>query len=228
MRWNDETLGNVSPELFVPVAEQSGLIVEISNWVINQACKDLKKWHEIVGDDTLYTAINLSSRQFRDPGLVQVVRDALSRHDLPGRSVELEITERMLMKDVSDVVVMLNEFKDMGINLSIDDFGTGYSSLSYLKRFPFDVLKIDRAFVKDIGVDPDDEALCDAVIAIAHSLGLKVIGEGVETEEQYEFLKERGTEVIHGYLISKPILFDDFVEQIKSPKWLNKTEHGVF
>ena len=222
LRWNDETLGNVSPELFVPVAEQSGIIVEISNWVINQACKDLKKWHEIAGDDTLYTAINLSSRQFRDPGLVQVVRDALSRHDLPGHSVELEITERMLMKDVSDVVIMLNEFKDMGINLSIDDFGTGYSSLSYLKRFPFDVLKIDRAFVKDIGVDPDDEALCDAVIAIAHSLGLKVIGEGVETEEQYEFLKERGTEVIQGYLISKPIRYDDFVEQIKSPKWLSK------
>lgn len=219
LRWNDESLGDVPPEVFIPIAEQSGLIVEISNWVINQSCKDLKHWHEISGNEDIYTAINLSSRQFRDVGLVQVVRDALSRHELPGRCVELEITERMLMKDVADVVAMLNQLKEMQISLSIDDFGTGYSSLSYLKRFPFDALKIDRAFVKDIGVDPDDEALCDAIISIAHSLGLKVIGEGVETEEQYEFLRERGTEVIQGYLISKPLTNDDFIEQIKSPKW---------
>jgi len=221
LRWNDEELGDITPELFVPFAEESGIIVEISNWVINQACKDLKQWHALAGSDDLYTAINLSSRQFRDVGLVQVVGNALSRHDLPGQSIELEITERMLMSNVSEVVVMLNQFKEMGINLSIDDFGTGYSSLSYLKRFPFDVLKIDRAFVKDIGIDPDDEALCDAIIAIAHSLGLKVIAEGVETEEQFEFLRQRGTEVIQGYLISRPMVNKDFIKQITLPKWLS-------
>ena len=221
LRWNDEELGDITPEIFVPFAEESGIIVDISNWVINQACKDLKQWHGIRGDDDIYAAINLSSRQFRDDGLMPVVQNALSHHDLPGHSIELEITERMLMSNVSDVVVMLNQFKEMGINLSIDDFGTGYSSLSYLKRFPFDVLKIDRAFVKDIGVDPDDEALCDAIIAIAHSLGLKVIAEGVETEEQFEFLRQRGTEVIQGYLISKPMVNKDFIEQLTLPKWMS-------
>lgn len=220
LRWNDDELGEVPPEVFVPYAEETGIIVDISNWVIGQACKDLKQWHEISGNNKLYNAINLSTRQFRDEGLVQIVSNAIAQNGLPGHGIELEITERMLMKDVSKVLTMLNRFKEMGILLSIDDFGTGYSSLSYLKRFPFDVMKIDRAFVKDIGVDPDDEALCDAVIAIGHSLGLKIIGEGVETKEQFDFLRTRGTEVIQGYYFSRPLLHEEFIEQIKSPAWL--------
>ena len=140
----------------------------------------------------------------------QLIADMLAKHDISGDCLELEITERLLMKDVPEVVAALNSFKEMNIRLSIDDFGTGYSSLSYLKRFPFDVVKIDQSFVRDIGKDPDDTALCEAIIAMAHSLGLSLIAEGVETKEQFEFLRERGTETLQGYYMGKPAAFSEF------------------
>ncbi|MCW8941595.1 MAG: EAL domain-containing protein, partial [Gammaproteobacteria bacterium] len=196
IRWDDEELGEVSPEEFVPLAEESGLIVDIGNWVMDTALADVKKWRESSDHEDFYIAINLSSRQFRGKDIVKTISDYLKKYDLPGECLELEITERLLMKDVPHVVAILNQFKDMGIRLSIDDFGTGYSSLSYLKRFPFDVLKIDKAFVSDIGEDPDDTALCDAIIAMAHSRGLSIIGEGVENKFQFDFLHQRGVEII--------------------------------
>lgn len=205
LRWNDKELGDVPPEVFIPFAEESGLIVDISNWVIEQACKDLKQWHEITGEENMYAAINLSSRQFRGGGLVDVVGNALKKNNIPGHCVELEITERMLMKDVSDVIVMLNQFKEMGIHLSIDDFGTGYSSLSYLKRFPIDTIKIDRSFIRDVTVDPDDAAIAQAIIAMGRSLKLHVIAEGVETQEQLAFLREQQCHGMQGYLFSRPV-----------------------
>lgn len=218
IRWEDEELGEVSPEEFVPLAEESGLIVEIGNWVLDTAFSDVKKWREKPEFKDFYIAINLSSRQFRGKDIVKDIADSLKKHDLPGSILELEITERLLMKDVPHVVNILNQFKAMGIRLSIDDFGTGYSSLSYLKRFPFDVLKIDRSFISDIGEDPDDTALCDAIIAMAHSLGLSIIGEGVENKLQYDFLNQRGVETVQGYYISKPMINAAFL------KFITKTE----
>jgi EAL domain-containing protein (putative c-di-GMP-specific phosphodiesterase class I) len=214
LRWDDKQLGSVSPEEFVPLAEESGLIVEIGDWVFDTALSNVKKWRESSIREDFYIAINLSSRQFRGKDIVKNIADALTRYDLPGSCLELEITERLLMKDVPHVISLLNQFREMGIRLSIDDFGTGYSSLSYLKRFPFDVLKIDKTFVSDIGEDPDDTALCEAIIAMGHSLGLSIIGEGVETREQFEFLNQRGVETIQGYYISEPMINDDFLKFI--------------
>ncbi len=220
IRWQDEALGEVPPETFVPLAEESGLIVEIGDWVLDTAFANVKKWRKKTGFENFYIAINLSSRQFRSKSIVKDIAEKLERYALPGSSIELEITERLLMKDVAHVVDILNAFKAMGIRLSIDDFGTGYSSLSYLKRFPFDVLKIDKAFVSDIGEDPDNTALCDAIIAMAHSLGLSIIGEGVETKEQFSFLHERGVEIIQGYLICKPMIDEDFEKIMADSDWL--------
>ena len=218
LRWEDEELGTVAPDVFVPLAEESGLIVDIGGWALDRACADIKRLQQISTNSQNYVAVNLSSRQFRGKGIVNEVADALSKYDISGESLGLEITERLLMKDAPEIVATLNQFKEMNIRLSIDDFGTGYSSLSYLKRFPFDVLKIDKAFVKDIGKDPDDEALCEAIISMAHSLGLSLIGEGVENEEQFEFLRSRGTEVIQGYYISKPLEFNEFVRLVDRKK----------
>jgi diguanylate cyclase (GGDEF)-like protein len=223
LRWDDEELGEVSPEDFVPLAEESGLIVDIGNWVLDCALDDVKRWRKNADHENFYVAINLSSRQFRGKDMVKNIADALQRHDLPGSCLELEITERLLMKDVPHVIDLLNQFKEMGISLSIDDFGTGYSSLSYLKQFPFDVLKIDKAFISDIGTDPDDAALCEAIIAMAHSLGLSIIGEGVENSEQFEFLNLRGVETIQGYYVSEPMVNEEFIKFIAISEWLENT-----
>ena len=211
LRWEDDELGDIPPDMFIPLAEESGIIVDIGSWVIDTACKDISRWQQSTKNNDLYMAINLSGRQFRGKSIGSSVASFLDKHALHGHSLELEITERLLMKDVPEVIATMNQFKEMNIRLSIDDFGTGYSSLSYLKRFPFDVLKIDKAFVRDIGIDPDDSALCEAIIAMAHSLGLGVIGEGVESAEQFEFLKQRGTEVIQGYYVSKPMMYDELI-----------------
>ncbi len=223
IRWEDEELGDISPEDFIPLAEESGLIVDIGNWVFDTALTNVKKWREQSDFKDFYIAINLSSRQFRGKDIVKNISDNLKRHDLPGSCLELEVTERLLMKDVPHVVNILNQFKELDVRLSIDDFGTGYSSLSYLKRFPFDVLKIDKAFIDDIGVDPDDTALCDAIIAMAHSLGLSIIGEGVETKEQFEFLNHRGVETIQGYYVSEPMVNEEFMKFIAISEWLETT-----
>ena len=212
IRWDDDELGSVSPEIFIPLAEESGFIVEIGEWVLDTACRDIKQLqNEGFGTD-FYVAINLSSRQVRDKDFASLISSMLVKHEIEGDCLELEITERLLMKDVPEVVETLNSFKKMNIRLSIDDFGTGYSSLSYLKRFPFDVLKIDQSFVRDIGEDEDGTALCEAIIAIAHSLGLSLIAEGVETEAQFDFLRERGTETLQGYYMGKPADFSVFRE----------------
>jgi len=223
LRWEDPNLGEVSPEEFIPLAEESGLIVDIGNWVFDTALDDVKGWRDNSDFKDFYIAINLSSRQFRGKGIVENITDKLEQHNLPGSSLELEITERLLMKDVPHVVDILNSFKEKGIRLSIDDFGTGYSSLSYLKRFPFDVLKIDKSFVSDIGEDPDDTALCDAIIAMAHSLGLSIIGEGVENKQQFEFLIERDVETIQGFYVSEPMINEEFLKFIAISEWLETT-----
>jgi len=223
IRWDDDELGEISPDEFVPLAEESGLIVEIGEWVLDTALASLKNWREKTDQKDFYMAINLSSRQFRGKDIVKNISDALKKYDLPGACLELEITERLLMKDVPHVIHLLNQFKEMGIRLSIDDFGTGYSSLSYLKRFPFDVLKIDKSFISGIGDNPDDAALCEAIIAMAHSLGLSIIGEGVETGAQFEFLDQRGVETIQGYYISEPMIDEEFMKFIAISEWIETT-----
>ncbi|MES0326927.1 MAG: EAL domain-containing protein [Gammaproteobacteria bacterium] len=210
IRWHDDELGTVSPEIFIPLAEERGFIKGIGEWVLDTACRDIKQLqNEGFGTD-FYVAINLSSRQIRDKDFSDLIAGMLTKHEISGDCIELEITERLLMKDVPEVVATLNSFKAMNIRLSIDDFGTGYSSLSYLKRFPFDILKIDQSFVRDIGKDQDDTALCEAIIAMAHSLGLSIIAEGVETKEQFDFLCARGTETLQGYYMGKPADFSEF------------------
>ncbi len=223
IRWEDDELGHIAPEIFIPFAEESGVIVDIGRWVIDRVCQDVKGLRADKDNKDFYIAINLSGRQFRGKGIARQISDTLSAYDLDGDSLELEITERLLMKDVPEVLTTLNQFKEMGIKLSIDDFGTGYSSLSYLKRFPFDVLKIDKAFVQDIGVDPDDAALCEAIISMAHSLGLSVIGEGVENEEQFQFLRSRGAEIVQGYYVSKPMRYDEFKQFVTVSDWIAST-----
>lgn len=226
LRWDDEVLGEVSPEEFIPLAEESGLIVEIGNWVLDNALANVKEWRKTEAYKDFYIAINLSSRQFRGKDIVKNIADMLQRYDLPGSCLELEITERLLMKDVPHVISLLNQFKKMGISLSIDDFGTGYSSLSYLKRFPFDVLKIDKAFISDIGAGEvagsDAAALCEAIIAMAHSLGLSIIGEGVENKAQFEFLVQRSVETIQGYYVSEPMINEEFIKFIIRSNRLEK------
>jgi EAL domain-containing protein (putative c-di-GMP-specific phosphodiesterase class I) len=204
IRWQHPTLGLVAPDRFIGLAEETGLIVPIGEWVLRQACEQGRAWHD-AGVDNLTIAVNISVRQFLQPDLAGVIGQVLARSGLPARCLELEITESTAMEDLEASAQILRALQDMGVRIAIDDFGTGHSSLSYLKNFPIQTLKIDRSFVKDIPGDPNDAAIVSAAIAMAHSLGLTVIAEGVETEEQIEFLRDRACDAFQGYLISQPL-----------------------
>lgn len=210
-RWQHPYLGLVPPVKFIPIAEQSGLIGEIGTWVLEEACRQAVAWQRL-GLPPMRVGINLSGGQFRAPGLVETVAGILERTGIDPDQVELELTESMLMEQEGAVVELLGRLKSLGVHLAIDDFGTGYSSLSYLKHFPINRVKIDRSFVKDLETDPDSAAIVAAIIAMAHSLGLEVIAEGVETRPQLDFLKQQGCEQIQGYLFGKPLGADDFVQ----------------
>ncbi len=204
LRWHNPELGQVPPSLFVPLAEDSGLIVAIGDWVLESACRDLMRWRRH-HDHEIQIAINVSTRQFHANTLLDTLGRTLEEHRVPAELLKLEITESLLVADSPDMVPMFGRLKALGVQLSLDDFGTGYSSLSYLKRFPFDELKIDRSFVNDITTDPEDAALCEAIIAIAKTLGMEVVGEGAETIDQIEFLRRRGVDTIQGYYYSRPL-----------------------
>jgi diguanylate cyclase (GGDEF)-like protein len=208
IRWNSEELGAVTPGEFIPVAEQRGLIVPIGEWVLNSACEQAMQWREQFGIN-IKMAVNLSGRQLAEVDVVKVVECALIRSGLPSELLELELTESMLMRNTKRMMETLCALKDMGVHLAIDDFGTGYSSLSYLKRFPLDYLKIDRSFVVDIPGSSSDEAIAKTIIAMSHSLGLKVIAEGVETYRQLDFLLGYGCDEVQGFLLAKPMPADD-------------------
>ncbi len=204
LRWDNQVLGVVSPVEFIPVAEQLGIIVQIGDFVIQEALDMVARWKQEF-KQSFRIAVNLSPRQFHEPNLVENIERALLKSNVSSQELELEITEGVLMGEHNFIEKALFELHDLGICIAMDDFGTGYSSLSYLRKYPFDVLKIDRSFVKDITKDPADRELISATIAMAHGLGLKVVAEGVESKEQYEFLRELDCDYAQGYLFSKPM-----------------------
>jgi diguanylate cyclase len=211
IRWRHPELGLVSPVRFIPLAEDNGQIVRIGAWMLQQCCVQAVSWQTNFPLELkpLRVAVNLSARQFADPELINHVRQALDVSGLPPQQLELEITEGTAMQDLQRTLDLLRRFKAMGLQLAIDDFGTGYSSLAYLKRFPLDVLKIDQSFVRQICTDREDQAIAQAVITLAHSLGLKVIAEGVETAEQGDLLSSMNCDEIQGYLYARPMPADD-------------------
>jgi len=203
LRWHDPELGFVSPARFVPLAEAAGLIQALGDWVLQQACRQIRDWLE-KGIPTRI-AVNLSARQFRQRELVQRVRDLLEEHQVPAHLLELEVTESTLMEDAETAISMLRELDSLGVQLTIDDFGTGYSSLNYLKMFPIRKLKIDRSFVRDVLVDPSDRVIIKAIIGLARNLGLELVAEGVEEQGQLDYLRRHGCFDYQGYFFSKPI-----------------------
>jgi diguanylate cyclase (GGDEF)-like protein/PAS domain S-box-containing protein len=204
LRWHHPEDGLVAPATFIPIAEDSGLIMPIGEWVIHEACQQMKRWRES-GFAVNCVAVNLSARQFFDRQLPERVRTALADAGLEPQSLELEITESILMANTEETLGLFAELKQLGVKLSIDDFGTGFSSLSYLKRFRVDNLKIDHTFVRDIGSDPDDAAIVSAIVNLAQSLQLHVIAEGVETKEQLEYLSTCGCKEAQGYFFARPM-----------------------
>ena len=212
LRWNSPRLGQVQPVRFIPILEDTGLIVPVGLWVLRTACAQAAAWNRAGMD--LNIAVNLSSRQFRDESLIAKISAALEDSGLPASKLELEVTESLLMEDSTRSEATLDRIKQMGVRISIDDFGTGYSSLAYLKRFPLNTLKIDRSFVRDIGIDQDDTAIVLAVIALAQSLRISVVAEGVETAEQLAFLRGTQCEEAQGYLIGRPLKVDAFEQKI--------------
>ncbi|PKO72167.1 MAG: diguanylate cyclase [Betaproteobacteria bacterium HGW-Betaproteobacteria-14] len=207
-RWHNQQRGPVSPANFIPLAEETGLIVPIGEWVIRTACAQARQW-QADGWPDMTMAINISPRQFRDKDLPDLIRSVIAETGLAPDRIELEVTESAAMQDVDTSIAMMRELKAIGVQLSIDDFGTGYSSLAYLKRFPLDKLKVDQSFVRNMTDDGNDVAIVQAVIALGHSLGLRVIAEGVETEAQAALLKNYDCEEMQGYLFSKPLPAQD-------------------
>jgi EAL domain-containing protein (putative c-di-GMP-specific phosphodiesterase class I) len=204
LRWRRPGFGMVYPAEFVPVLEDTGLIVRVGAWIIDAACKQIGDWlHNGVG--AVRVAVNVASRQFVEGDLEEVVRSALTRHHVPAELLELELTETALMSNAERTITVLSNLKQLGIKVAIDDFGTGYSSLAYLQRFPIDKLKIDIAFVRDITTNPNDAAIAQAIISMAHSLKLRVIAEGVETRAQLEYLRRSRCDEIQGYFFSRPV-----------------------
>ena len=213
LRWNNPTLGQVSPARFIPIAEETGLIVPIGLWVLQTACAQAAAWRA-QGHDPVKVAVNVSVRQLHEPGFVQSVREVLSSmgiEDSTATPVGIEITESQLMRNTDRAVAILSELKAMGLALSIDDFGTGYSSLSYLKLLPIDNLKIDLSFIRDLSRDPHSKAVVRGIVALAHSLDLRTIAEGVEMAEQWTILEELACDAVQGYLIARPLPADEVV-----------------
>ncbi len=203
VRWQHPTRGLVSPAQFIPIAENNGLIVPIGEWVLRTACAQNRAWH-LAGIKPIRMSVNLSARQFEEPNLVEVVTQVLEETGLPAAYLELEVTESFLMSDIQHSLKILKQLRELGVWIALDDFGTGYSSLNYLKRFPINMLKIDRSFVQDVTSNPDSAAITDAIIALAKSLQLKITAEGVETIEQLEYLQKRGCEEGQGFYFGIP------------------------
>ncbi|NUT79252.1 EAL domain-containing protein [Pseudomonas sp. C1C7] len=214
LRWEHPTQGMMLPDKFIELAEKTGLIIPIGDWVLNEACRQMREWY-VMGYTDWRIAVNLSALQFCHTGLVQSVAKALATHQLPANNLTLEITETTAMSDADASMTVLQELSEMGVDLSIDDFGTGYSSLMYLKRLPANELKIDRGFVRDLERDSDDAAIVSAIVALGQALGLRIVAEGVETDVQQDFLTQLGCNSLQGYLLGHPLPADRFMSELQ-------------
>lgn len=215
LRWIHPEKGLISPMQFIPLAEETGLILDIGLWVLQTACTRLKVWQNDALTRDLILSVNVSARQFRQVDFVEQVKCALLESAAHASHLKLELTESIVLENVEDTINKMREIKQLGVSFSMDDFGTGYSSLQYLKRLPLDQIKIDQSFVRDITTDPNDRAIVQTVIAMTEALGLSVIAEGVETEEQMEFLELRGCHAFQGYLFSKPVPVNQFEQGLE-------------
>jgi diguanylate cyclase (GGDEF)-like protein/PAS domain S-box-containing protein len=211
IRWISPTRGLVSPMEFIPLAEETRLIIPIGRWVLEQACKQLKIWQNSIGSRELRLSINVSAVQFHHESFVEDALELVSRNNIDPTGLQIEITESLLVTDIDSIVEKINHLKKISISFALDDFGTGYSSLSYLKRLPIEQLKIDRSFVNDILTDPNDAAICRAIIAMGQTLGLSIIAEGVEESAQWEILKLAGCHEVQGFLFARPMALKDFM-----------------
>lgn len=226
LRWQHPEFGLIPPLEFIPLAEDTGLIVPIGEWVLKTACAQIKAWRN-TGFPALQVAVNLSSKQLRDKNLVNVVKQTLKEAGIEARYLDLELTESVLMQDMELAAGILKELKAVGVSFSLDDFGTGYSSLGYLKRFPIDYLKIDRSFIRDITTDPAGAGLVQAIIAMAKVLNIKVVAEGVETYEQLEFLRQHDCDISQGYYCSPPINAETFTDLLRDWKLIRAGKCSV-
>jgi EAL domain-containing protein (putative c-di-GMP-specific phosphodiesterase class I) len=209
LRWTHAERGSVPPSEFIPLAEEMGLIVPLGEWVLREACKEAARW-----PDPIKVAVNLSPVQFRNRGLVTTVTTALAAARLSPRRLEVEITEAVLLQDDETIVTMLHQLRALGVRIAMDDFGTGYSSLSYLRSFPFDKIKIDRSFIKDIDRNRDSAVIIKAIASLGTSLGIETTAEGIETEEQLDIVRRAGCTEMQGYLASRPVAACDVAELI--------------
>ena len=211
LRWNNRKFGFVSPAQFIPIAEASGLIIEIGDWIIDEVCRYQKEW-QMKGYRPVRIAVNISPKQFRKENFARKIEEALKKYNVPPKLLEVEITESS-MTNVHETFSILTELKQLGVYVSVDDFGTGYSSLSYLKRYPIDIIKIDQSFIADIAKDDKNEAIIKAIISMSHNLGLEVVAEGIEEPSQVDFLKRHRCQKGQGYLYNKPLPVETIVEQ---------------
>lgn len=214
LRWQPAGDTMISPAEFIPLAEETGLIVPIGLWVLDAACAELRRWSAQPGMQDLHMAVNVSARQFRQPDFVEQVEAALERHGIAPGLLKLELTESLLLDSTDNTVAKMDALRNLGVRFSLDDFGTGYASLSYLKRFPFSQLKVDQTFIRGLATDPDDAAIVRAIIAMGQTLRLKVIAEGVETEEQSTYLEKHGCSVFQGYLFGRPMAISEFTAHV--------------
>lgn len=221
LRWEHPQLGTISPAEFIPLAEDTGLIIPIGEWVLRTACLQNREWQQR-GLEPVRIAVNISARQFQQADIAKVVVTALDTAKISPQDLELELTESSIMNNADFAVKVLTELKQMGVEITVDDFGTGFSSLGYLKRLPLDALKIDQSFVRDATTDPDDAALVMAVVTLGHNMRLKVIAEGVETEEQLRFLHLLRCDEIQGYLFSRPVAASELAKMLKKNEPLKR------
>jgi len=215
VRWDHPEKGRISPYLFIPIAEATGLIQGIGEWVLEKSCEQLKTWHKL-GLDSIRIAVNLSARQFNQINLSELLIDLFQRHQIDPSKIELELTESTLVDDIPRSIEQLHQLKSIGIKVAMDDFGTGYSSLSYLQQFPFDILKIDQCFIHKIDQNPKNAAIAQAIITMAHQLNLRVVAEGVETTEELTFVYENNCDEIQGYFFSEPITSEEFTQLLQT------------
>jgi EAL domain-containing protein (putative c-di-GMP-specific phosphodiesterase class I) len=215
IRWNSPLKGMISPMEFIPIAEETGLIIPIGEWVLHTACKQTKLWQD-EGYYPFNIAINLSAKQFRQANLVEIINNIIVETGINPKDVELEITETMAMENINDTIKILDKLKNNGITIALDDFGTGYSSLNYLKKLPIDILKIDKDFIYDIADQQNQDEIVNIIISLAHSMNLKVVAEGVETVDKLNFLKQHNCDKVQGYYFSKPLNKEDTENLLKS------------